>query len=536
MWLGMLAIAVAQVAPGLAAVPVLLAGPLLGYLGWVAERAAGFPLRRGAGPPGGPAGLVGGVAALIAAGALALRAGRCCAGRRRRRAGPARASHGAGRDGGAGCGRRPVTGRSHAAAGRARGLVPRRRAGRCGAAAGARPQRAVRHRAARRPGARPPGAGRRRSAGRAGPTHAEADHEGMALAVIRAHRPRLVLDGGAGWPTAVQRGLPAALAAGGGRAVAAQTGQVIRLGTLGLRILWPPAPRPGWRPDGNPNDRASSRSARGLVRPAPHRGRGEQRDRRPGRASGRGAQGGASRQRRPGPARAARTRAAQPWRPSRSAATTPTVTRRPRRWPRCAASRDSCAPIATARSGCVCGTGGCGSPVAVAGERRAGPSARRRARRPRAARRSRRPPARRPASPPSSPVAGPVQIALDHVLGPRPQAAGQRVALRLGLEPPQHPVVVADAGQPGGGARGGVGRRAEEWQELRERRGCTEVGRSQRAPARARPPGARRGEVVRMARSWPRQYGQGQAQAGPPPSQYSAIRCALSFSGAGSRT
>ncbi len=43
-------------------------------------------------------------------------------------------------------------------------------------------------------------------------THAEADHEGMALPVIAAHRPRIVLDGGAGWPTAVQHELPSALA------------------------------------------------------------------------------------------------------------------------------------------------------------------------------------------------------------------------------------------------------------------------------------------------------------------------------------
>ncbi len=87
-------------------------------------------------------------------------------------------------------------------------------------------------------------------------THAEADHEGMALAVIAAHRPRMVLDGGAGWPTAVQRGLPEAIARGGGRAVAGRAGQVLRLGSVKLRVLWPPAPSPGWRPDGNPNDRA----------------------------------------------------------------------------------------------------------------------------------------------------------------------------------------------------------------------------------------------------------------------------------------
>ena len=48
-------------------------------------------------------------------------------------------------------------------------------------------------------------------------THAEADHEGAAPAVIARHRPRLVVDGGAGWPSAVQRMLPAAGARRRGR-------------------------------------------------------------------------------------------------------------------------------------------------------------------------------------------------------------------------------------------------------------------------------------------------------------------------------
>jgi competence protein ComEC len=87
-------------------------------------------------------------------------------------------------------------------------------------------------------------------------THAEIDHEGMALPVIRAHRPRLVLDGGAGWPSAVQRALPAALAHSGGRAIAAHAGQSLRIGRIRLRLLWPPPVPSGWRPDGNPNDRA----------------------------------------------------------------------------------------------------------------------------------------------------------------------------------------------------------------------------------------------------------------------------------------
>ena len=54
-------------------------------------------------------------------------------------------------------------------------------------------------------------------------THAEADHEGMGLDVIAAFKPRLILDGGAGWPTRVQRGLPRT-------AVPAHAGQAFSLG------------------------------------------------------------------------------------------------------------------------------------------------------------------------------------------------------------------------------------------------------------------------------------------------------------------
>ena len=48
-------------------------------------------------------------------------------------------------------------------------------------------------------------------------THAEADHEGMALPVLSRFRPRLVLNGGAGWPTRVQAALGGALQAVGAR-------------------------------------------------------------------------------------------------------------------------------------------------------------------------------------------------------------------------------------------------------------------------------------------------------------------------------
>ena len=80
-------------------------------------------------------------------------------------------------------------------------------------------------------------------------THAQLDHEGMGLDVIRAYHPRLVLDGGAGWRTPTQRGLPAT-------AVPAHQGQEVTLGGIRLRVLWPPRPPPGWRPGGDPNNRA----------------------------------------------------------------------------------------------------------------------------------------------------------------------------------------------------------------------------------------------------------------------------------------
>jgi competence protein ComEC len=83
-------------------------------------------------------------------------------------------------------------------------------------------------------------------------THAQADHEGAAAAVIRAYEPRLVVDGGAGWRSPAQR----ALAASRRRIVAAAAGQVLAIGALELRVLWPPTPPPGWKPEGDPNHRA----------------------------------------------------------------------------------------------------------------------------------------------------------------------------------------------------------------------------------------------------------------------------------------
>jgi competence protein ComEC len=82
-------------------------------------------------------------------------------------------------------------------------------------------------------------------------THAEADHEGAAPAVIARHRPRLIVDGGAGWPSTVQRMLPAAAARTRSERVRPSAGQTITVGRLRFEVLWPPAERPT---TGNPND------------------------------------------------------------------------------------------------------------------------------------------------------------------------------------------------------------------------------------------------------------------------------------------
>jgi competence protein ComEC len=82
-------------------------------------------------------------------------------------------------------------------------------------------------------------------------THAEADHEGAAPAVIARHSPRLVVDGGSGRPSTVQRMLPRAVAGARARRIAPAAGQAIVVGGLRFEVLWPPA---GRRPGGEPND------------------------------------------------------------------------------------------------------------------------------------------------------------------------------------------------------------------------------------------------------------------------------------------
>jgi len=294
MWLGMLGIALAQLSPGLATPLNLLCAPLLGYVEWVAHAAAHAPLAAVPVRLGGPLGLAAAYAGIAGAILAAVRGARRLAGRLDAAARLA----GGGRVAADLAGSEPPVSRGA----RLRG------AGTRGFVVGARARAAlvavalafavlgvaaVRQRDVARlaPGelvvsfldvgqgdatllqqgaasvlfdTGPPGGPILRRLDEAGVgrldllvlTHAETDHEGMALPVIAAHRPRLVLDGGAGWSTAVQHELPAALARAGGRAVAAHAGQVLQIGKLRLRVLWPPVPPPDWRPDGNPNDHA----------------------------------------------------------------------------------------------------------------------------------------------------------------------------------------------------------------------------------------------------------------------------------------
>jgi competence protein ComEC len=265
MWLGMVAIALAQLAPGLAAPLNVLCAPLLGYLGWVAHVTASLPMAAAPIRLGGVAGLAGAYAALAVTVLAAIRL-------RRRLAWPARLrarSHRRGRFALAAGALAVIL-----VAGVLAGVT-----GRGGEGSPPAPGELVvsfldvgqgdatllqRGPASVLVDTGPPGGPILRRLEDAGVnqldllvlTHAESDHEGMALPVIAAHRPRLVLDGGAGWPSAVQRGLPAALERVGGRSVAARAGQTLRVGELRMEVLWPPSRAVSWRPDGNPNDHA----------------------------------------------------------------------------------------------------------------------------------------------------------------------------------------------------------------------------------------------------------------------------------------
>ena len=88
-------------------------------------------------------------------------------------------------------------------------------------------------------------------------THASADHDGGAAAVLRAVNVREVLDGGE--VTQRTAGLRAATAEAANRGVAriaSDVGQVVRAGPIVARVLWPPRSRTASR-EANPNLRAT---------------------------------------------------------------------------------------------------------------------------------------------------------------------------------------------------------------------------------------------------------------------------------------
>jgi competence protein ComEC len=263
MWLGMLAAAAGQLAPGLAMPLNALNGPLLAYVEWVAHVAAGAPLSALPVRIGGPLGLAGAYA-LPTAAAFGLREWWRRVAPRRARAGPRRMLALA-----------AATAVVAVAAG-----PPLLAAARGGASAGPRTRDELvvsfldvgqgdatllqRAGAAILVDTGPPDGPILRRLTAAGVrrldvlvlTHAQADHEGAAFAVIRRFRPRLVLDGGAGWPVRVERSLPAWTAGVGGRRIDAEKGQSLSVGGMRVRVLWPPARGPAFRPDGDPNQRA----------------------------------------------------------------------------------------------------------------------------------------------------------------------------------------------------------------------------------------------------------------------------------------
>jgi competence protein ComEC len=87
-------------------------------------------------------------------------------------------------------------------------------------------------------------------------THAQADHEGGASAVLSHYPVRLLLDGGDGAATPAHRALDAAAERRGVRIVAPDAGQRVRAGPIELDVLWPHA-EPAERHAGqDPNRRA----------------------------------------------------------------------------------------------------------------------------------------------------------------------------------------------------------------------------------------------------------------------------------------
>jgi competence protein ComEC len=87
-------------------------------------------------------------------------------------------------------------------------------------------------------------------------THAQADHEGGADAVLSRYPVGLLVDGGAGAATPEHRALAAVAARRGVRTVAPDAGQRIRAGAIELDVLWPHAEPAALHAGQDPNRRA----------------------------------------------------------------------------------------------------------------------------------------------------------------------------------------------------------------------------------------------------------------------------------------
>ncbi len=244
MWLGTIAGALGQAAPGLAAPVAALATLPLGYLTWLADRAAALPLAElQIASPG-----VGGVLAIYLAAGLGAVAWRGLGRVGRRRAAA-------------------VLGAGAAAAAVALWIAsappaPPRDLTISFLDVGQGDATLIQHGSvAVLVDTGPPGPLILRRLREAGVrrldllvlTHDALDHDGAAAAVLAAIPTALVLDGEEATPHARVRALAARR---GVRRIASDAGQVVRAGPLELRVLWPrrvPAAPPG----AEPNDRAT---------------------------------------------------------------------------------------------------------------------------------------------------------------------------------------------------------------------------------------------------------------------------------------
>ena len=87
-------------------------------------------------------------------------------------------------------------------------------------------------------------------------THAQADHDGGAAAVLRALPVGLVLDGRDGIRDPSGLRMAAQAARRGVRTMAARAGEVLRVGAIALRVLWPASARGPADAGADPNQRA----------------------------------------------------------------------------------------------------------------------------------------------------------------------------------------------------------------------------------------------------------------------------------------